>query len=324
MNFIAVLAALGLEQWRAFRWRAALERAFISYARWLDERLNAGTLQQGIFATLAAVVPPVAIAAAGHAALAAVYPLLALAWDIAVLYLLMGFRRFSHAYTDVAAALKAGDVPVARRALAAWRGSVAADLSATDVAKLAIEQGLMDSYRQVFAALFWFTILPGPAGAVLYRAVSLLADEWRGEAGSGTDVTPIARARNAFGAPARRLLWILDWVPVRLTALSFAIVGDFEDAVHCWRTQAASWAKQEGGEHAGIVLASGAGALGVIVGGALPVPGGEPEFRPELGMGDAADAELLPSGVGLVWRALVLWLLLMLLLTLAYWAPGGG
>ena len=256
-----------------------------------------------------------------HAALAAAHPLLALLWDVAVLYLLMGFRRFSHAYTDVVKALKAGDITAARRALAAWRG--ARRRGAVERAtsrKLAIEQGLVDSYRQVFAALFWFTVLPGPAGAVLYRAAALLADEWRGDA-RGADVTPIARARAAFGAPARRLLWLLDWIPVRLTALSFAIVGDFEDAVHCWRTQAKSWAEQDGGEHAGIVLASGGGALGVVLGGALPVPGGEPEFRPEIGMGEAADAELLPSGVGLVWRALVLWLLLILLLTLAYWAP---
>lgn len=323
MNFIAVLAALGLEQWRAFRWRAMLERGFVGYARWLEEKLNGGSAQQGIFATVAALLPPVAIAAAVHAGLAAVQPLLALLWDVALLYLLMGFRRFSHAYTDVVKALKAGDIAVARRALAAWRGSVAAELSASDIAKLAIEQGLLDSYRQVFAALFWFTVLPGPAGAVLYRAAALLADEWRGDP-RGADVTPIARARAVFGAPARRLLWLLDWVPVRLTALSFAIVGDFEDAVHCWRTQAKTWPAEEGGEHAGIVLASGAGAIGVILGGALPVPGGEPDFRPEIGMGEAADSELLPSGVGLVWRTLVVWLLLMLLLTLAYWAPGGG
>lgn len=323
MSFIAVLAALGLEQWRAFRWRAALEHAFTAYARWLEENLNGGTARQGVFATVAALLPPVVIAAGIHAALAAVQPLLALLWDVALLYLLMGFRRFSHAYTDVVKALKAGDIAAARRALSAWRGSVATELSASEIAKLAIEQGLLDSYRQVFAALFWFTVLPGPAGAVLYRAAALLAEEWRGDA-RGTDVTPIARARAAFGAPARRLLWLLDWIPVRLTALSFAVVGDFEDAVHCWRTQAQSWAEQDGGEHAGIVLASGAGAIGVMLGGALPVPGGEPEFRPEVGMGETADAQLLPSGVGLVWRALVLWLLLMLLLTLAYWAPGGG
>ena len=145
----------------------------------------------------------------------------------------------------------------------------------------------MDSYRQVFATLFWFTVLPGPAGAVLYRAAALLAEEWQGDA-KGADTTPIAQARAVFGRPARTLLFLLDWVPARLTALSFAIVGDFEDAVFCWRTQASSWAGEDGGEHAGIVLASGAGALGVLVGGPVPVVGAEPEERPELGLGDAA------------------------------------
>jgi len=237
-----------------------------------------------------------------------------------VLYLLMGFRRFSHAYTGVEKALKADDLNAARRALAAWRGGATAQLSSGEIAKLAIERGLMDSYQQVFATLFWFTILPGPAGAVVYRAALLLAGEWRTDPG-GTDTTPIAQARAVFGGPARGLLWLLDWIPARLTALSFAIVGDFEDAVFCWRSQAKAWAGQEGGEHAGIVLASGGGALGVMLGGPLPAVIGEPEFRPELGLRDPPDADLLPSAVGLVWRALVLWLLLILLLTLANWAP---
>ena len=72
--------------------------------------------------------------------------------------------------------------------------------------------------------------------------------------------------------------------------------------------------------HAGIILASGAGALGVTLGGPIPVLGGEPDFRPELGLGEPADPDLLTSAIGLGWRALVLWLLLMLLLTLANWA----
>jgi cobalamin biosynthesis protein CobD/CbiB len=320
MNLIAVLAALALEQWRAFRWRASLERAFVRYARLLERRLNGGTVQQGVIAAVIALAPPVLIALALFWALTAVHPLLGLAWNVAALYLLMGFRRFSHAYSNVVAALKAGDINGARRALAGWRGGVTTDLSSTDVAKLAIERGLVDSYRQVFATLFWFILLPGPAGAVLYRAAALLADEWSGDA-HGADTTPIARARETFGRPARRLLWLLDWIPVRLTALSFAVVGDFEDAVYCWRTQAETWREQEGGTHAGILLASGGGALGVVLGGPVPVLGGEPDFRPEIGMGEQADAELLPSGVGLLWRALVLWLLLILLLTLANWAP---
>ena len=320
MNLIAILSALGLEQWRAFRWRASLEHAFVQYARAVERRLNGGTAQQGTVAVVIALAPPVLLAAGVFFALTSVHPLLGLAWNIAVLYFLMGFRRFSHAFTDVRDALAAGNLGAARRALAAWRGAEVGELASTDIAKLAIERGLIDSYRQVFATLFWFTVLPGPAGAVLYRAAALLADEWQDPAG-GADTTPIAHARGVFGKPARGLLFLLDWIPVRLTALSFAIVGDFEDAAFCWRTQSMEWAAQEGGEHEGIVLASGAGALGVKLGGPLPLAGDKPEVRAEIGLGDEPDAQLLPSAVGLVWRALVLWLLLILLLTLANWAP---
>ncbi len=320
MNLLAVMAALGLEQWRAFRWRVAIERAFVGYARWIEERLNGGTTQQGIVAAIVALAPPVGIVAAVSVSLEALNPLWGLLWNIVVLYLLMGFRRFSHAYTDIVTALRAGDIAAARRALAGWRGTASGDLPSGEIAKLAIECGLVDSYRQVFAVLFWFSVLPGPIGAVLYRATALLTQEWRGDA-RGTEATPIGRAREIFGGPARRLLWLLDWVPVRLTALSYAVVGDFEDAAYCWRTQAGSWAKEEGGEHVGILLAAGGGALGVVLGGPVPVPGGEPDLRPEIGAGDAPDADILPSAVGLVWRVLVLWLLLMLLLTLAYVAP---
>lgn len=320
MNFLAVLVALALEQWRAFRWRGVLERGYVRYLRLLELRLNGGTAQHGLFAAIAALAPPVLLAGGVFWLLFRVHPVLGLLWNIAWLYLLMGFRRFSHAYSDVVAALRAGDLNHARRALASWRGGATGELGTDQIARLAMERGLLDSYVQVFATLFWFTVLPGPTGAVLYRATSLLAAEWRAEV-PGADTTPIGRAREAFGKPARTLLWLLDWIPVRLTALSFAIVGDFEDAVYCWRTQSQAWSNQPGGEHAGIVVASGAGALGVQLGGPVPVLGGEPDFRPELGMGEPADGELLPSGVGLVWRALILWLLLILLLTLANWAP---
>jgi len=320
MNFAAIVIALALEQWRAFRWRGSLERGYVQYVRMLEAKLNGGTTQHGVVAAIAALAPPVAIAGIGFWVLTALHPLLGLAWNIAALYVLMGFRRFSYAYSEVVAALKADDLQAARRSLGAWRRGPTAELGRDEIAKLAIEQGLLDSYRQVFATLFWFVLLPGPMGAVLYRAASRVADEWRADV-AGVDVTPITRARDVFGRPARVLLWVLDWVPVRLTALSYAIVGDFEDAVYCWRTQARLWAAQPGGEHAGILLASGAGALGVQLGGPVPLLGGEPEFRPDLGMGEPADFELLPSGVGLVWRALILWLLIVLLLTLAHWAP---
>lgn len=319
MSLIAILAALGLEQWRAFRWRGALERIFVRYTRFIERQFNGGSVRHGVMAAAAALLPPVLIAATVFWALCRVSPLLGLLWNVVLLYLLMGFRHFSHAFSEIVAALKAGDVVAARRWLAGWRGGATQELSSSEVAKLAIERGLLDSYAQVFATLFWFMLLPGPAGAVLYRAAVLLAGQWR-DTTPGEEVSPIGAAFAQFGQPARRLLWLLDWIPVRLTALSFAIVGDFEDAIYCWRTQAREWIAQPGGIHAGILLASGSGALGVVVGGVLPTLG-EPEFRPTLGMGEEPAADLLPSTVALGWRTLILWLLLLLLLTLAYLAP---
>jgi adenosylcobinamide-phosphate synthase len=292
----------------------------VSYARALEQRLNGGSAAQGAVATVLALVPPVALTLLLWWLLNRVHPALGFALDVVALYSLMGFRRFSHAVSAIVSALRLNDLPAARRALAAWRGGWAGDLGSDEVARLTIERGLVDAYRQVFAVLFWFLVLPGPAGAVLYRLAALLAHEWRADDPADAVVAD-ARERRVFGRPARDLLWLLDWVPVRLTALSFAVVGDFEDSVYCWRTQPAHWPASEGNEPVGILLASGGGAIGVELGGPIRTPGGEPQERPVMGVGEPADPELLPSAVGLAWRALVLWLLLTLLLTLANWAP---
>jgi adenosylcobinamide-phosphate synthase len=183
----------------------------------------------------------------------------------------------------------------------------------------------------VFGVILWFLVLPGPSGAVLYRLALFLADRW------GTDRAaragrmlgarlagleppeggdPLARADDdgpgRFGEFARVAFHVIDWVPARCTAASFAIVGDFEDAVYCWRTQAARWPDPL----LGVVLAAGAGALGLRLG--MPItPGGVVEDRPELGLGEEADTPFLDSAVGLIWRALVLWLALVLVVTVA-------
>ena len=93
------------------------------------------------------------------------------------------------------------------------------------------------------------------------------------------------------------------------------MVGDFEDAVYCWRSQASRWPEEAGG----ILLAIGAGALGVRLG--MPIHAvGEVAERPELGVGEDADPDLMQSTIGLVWRTLVMALLLLALLSVASWA----
>nr|MBP8007480.1 cobalamin biosynthesis protein CbiB [Burkholderiales bacterium] len=124
MNLLAILAALGLEQWHSPGWRVSIERAFVRQARALERKFNGGTAGQGAIAAGIAVVPAAAAAMAIWWALDAVNPFAGLAFNVLVLYVLMGFRRFSHAVSAIVAAFKEGDLVAARRALGSWRGRV--------------------------------------------------------------------------------------------------------------------------------------------------------------------------------------------------------
>ncbi|MFY0080399.1 regulatory signaling modulator protein AmpE, partial [Acinetobacter baumannii] len=66
----------------------------------------------------------------------------------------------------------------------------------------------------------------------------------------------------AFGRFAAPAFYWIDWIPARLTAAAFAVVGNFEDAIYAWRNFASRWDD----EAAGIILAAGGGAMGVRFG----------------------------------------------------------
>jgi cobalamin biosynthesis protein CobD/CbiB len=298
MGIIAIIAALLLEQWRPLGDRKAVHSALAGWADWLERSFNAGQSRHGMIAWLVAVIVPLTVAAVLYLSLLWVSPVAALLLNIAALYLTLGFRQFSHFFTGIQAAVREGDIDRARELLGAWRGEPAAHRSREEVVRLAVEEGIAASHRHVFAVLFWFVLLPGPLGAILYRLAAFLARRWGG--------------KGEFGQFANRVLYLLEWPAARLTAASFAVVGDFEDAVYCWRTQAAAWPDP----NIGIVLAAGAGALGVRLG--MPLSEIEGLYaRPEIGIGEAADGPVLDSAVGLLWRALVLWVFVLLVLSLA-------
>ncbi|MEW6164805.1 MAG: CobD/CbiB family protein [Pseudomonadota bacterium] len=311
MTFLSILCVLVLEQFKASP-AVGIQSWLNAIAARLERRFNGGERRHGRAAWMAAVVLPVLAVLVVQIVLERLHPLLALAFDVAVLYLVVGFRQFSHYFTDIHMALRMGEIERARQLLTEWRGRAAERLGSTQIARLAIEQGIVSSHRHVFAPLFWFMVF-GPAGAVLYRLALGMWQAWADACGPGED-----GRSGEFGCFAGQAFQALDWLPARLTATTFAVVGDFEDAVFCWRTQARQW----GDEATGILLASGAGALGIRLGQPLPDVAGDIEARPEMGLGDDVDVEHLQSAVGLVWRALVLCLLLLALLTLANWVGG--
>jgi len=308
MTVLALIAALILEQIRPLNDRAALSRPLAGSLDFIEHNLNAGAHHHGAAAWLLTVLPLLLISLVVYYLLYQVSGVLAWAWNVAVLYLTMGFRQFSHHFTDIHRALNEGDLPRARLLTRAWRGRPADDLNTTEVARVAIEEAFVAAHHYVFGVLFWFAFLPGPAGAVLYRMALMLRNRWGSKTGA---------EHGGFGRFANTAFYCIDWLPVRLTAIGFAIVGNFEDAVYCWRNQAAKWRDPE----IGIVLAAGAGAIGVKLGKPLregvTAIGPEIDERIEIGVGEEADAASLNSTVGLAWRALVLWLLLLLLLAVA-------
>lgn len=300
MSFLALLAALVLGHYRPLSQPDWLQKGFCPFAATLDQRFNDGRQQHGVIAWLLAVLLPVIVVTVIYLALLAASSLLAALFSLGLLYVTLHFGRLDDMPEQIAARLRDHNLQAARDLLGSWQKCESQDYSAAEVSRVGIEAILRQAHHALIAPIFWFLLL-GPAGALLYRLSHALRNECPGD-------------HAKFGGFAQRAFDWLDWLPARFTAACFAVAGDFEDAVYCWRTQAAAWPEQA----LGIVLASGAGALGVRLGEPLPSKG-VLEFRPELGTGDEADADYLRSAMGLVWRALVLILGLLLLLTFAHW-----
>jgi len=324
MSFFAVLFALLIEQLKPLPRGNVIHDALTGWMRWTGRNFDAGRDHHAwvvwcITVLLPALLTVVAYQVAAHFSL-----LLALAWDVAVLYLTLGFRQFSHYFTDIRDALDRGDEIEARRLLAQWRHLDASELPRTELMRHVIEHALLAAHRHVFGVFFWFVLLStlglGPLGAVLYRMAEFASRYW-------------TFPGKALGAPvndrlmqvSQTMFALIDHVPVRLTAFGFAVVGNFEEAINSWRRDAALW------KHAneGVILSAAAGAVGVQLGGDA-APGVTPERSRtfEAGPTETPDAEgstgglppqlgHLRSVVGLVWRSVVLWMLLVALLTLA-------
>ncbi|GHT96785.1 cobalamin biosynthesis protein CobD [Betaproteobacteria bacterium] len=306
MSFFSLIVVFLLEQLHPLDYSRWVARPVHSWTAFLERHIDAGGYRQGILGAGLALLLPLLLVGIVYCVFYRISPLLAFFINVLALYLTMGFRQFSHFYTDIQLALRLNDPERARSLLSEWRGEVVVSADPGDIARCAIETALSASHRHVFAVLLWFVILPGPLGALLYRLAHLLSEHWR--------------ERGEFGRFAGQLFRVVDWLPARTTAAAFAVVGNFEDAVYCWRRQSTRWYDN----NLGIVLASGAGALGVRLG--VPVPEASEWSEEEVlsdsgnsdpGIGEAADVDFMQSATGLVWRAIVLWLLMLVVLGLA-------
>ena len=302
MSFISILLALLLEQARPLAQVNPVHNSIRNWIRWVLRNFDAGKPHHAWLAWWIAVVAPGVLVLAVHWLLIwSLGWIAAVVWSVAILYSTLGFRQFSHHFTEIRDALDAGDENQARQLLAQWMRMDASTLPRNEIVRHVIEHSVLSAHRYVFGVLAWYTVLAalglGPVGAVVYRVSEYLGRYVnRPERPSSP---PISAAMKANATQA----WsAMDWLPARVTALGFAFVGSFEEAVDGWRQQE----QNSPGDNDGVVLAATSGAINVKL---------SPQDRP--GAGQTPQAVHLRAVVGLVWRNVVMWMVFLALISLA-------
>ena len=328
MSFFAVLFALLAEQLKPLSNLNPIHHALAGWVRWAGRNFDAGDEVHAKVVWSITVVVPAALIAVLYVLVNNYSTVLALVFDVAVLYFMLGFRQFSHHFTAIRDAIEQGREERARELLAHWQSVDATELPRTEILRHVLEYSLLAAHRHVFGVFFWFVALStmglGPAGAVLFRMAEFASRYWAYK--SQVTGTP---THDRLMTLSHQLYAVLDHVPARLTALGFAVVGNFEDAIDAWRRHAGLWARP----NEGTILAAASGALGVRLGGevAPAVSEGARDVSRTMTQGDTPDViradgstagadpqpAHLRSVVGLIWRSVVLWMLLLALLSLA-------
>lgn len=320
MSFFSILMALLIEQVRPLSDLNPVQRNLQAWANWVARTFDAGEPRQARVTWLMLVGTPALLVMLVNWLLefAVGWPAV-LAWNVAVLYSTLGFRQFSHHFTAIRDALEAGDEEQARQLLAAWQNVQVGQIPRSEIVRHVIEYSVLAAHRHVFGVLLWYALMSviglGPAGAVVYRLAGRISHQWSPEDEHQT-------LSEALRDVTRRAWRMLDWLPARATALAFAVVGRFEDAMDGWR----HYAQQFPDDNDGVILAATSGAIDIRLGGAALQP--EPdvvildeEGQPVTGSGSTPgripETAHFAQVVGLVWRTVVMWLVLVALLTMA-------
>jgi len=239
----------------------------------------------------------------GLALLILIVPCALLAWLLAmvpylgwlaalgIVYLTLSTTPIKRQLNAVIQALQQEELEQARQALKPLVTYDTETLDEEAISQAAMAVALEQSNDGLFGVLFWF-LLAGAPGAVIYWLVVVLDAQWGYS-------TPRYRE---FGWPTARLAGLLRWIPVQLAALSYSLAGDRETAWRCWRRQALKWPSPV----VGTLLATGAGALNVQLGG--PVYYYERLIsRPALGDGVLPRHQDIVRALKLIDRALLIW-----------------
>ena len=269
--------------------------AFGNAACWLEGKLNHGSkksrnrLLGGLAVVLLVGVPGLCVYMAQSWLSGSVPGVL---FELLVLTVVIGWRSMKEHASAVSCPLESGNLPEAREKLSRIVTRETEGMEEEKVTSSVIESLLENANDCLFASLFWYGVF-GPAGAVIHRLSNTLDAMWGYKTERFFD----------FGWAAARLDDLLGWIPARLTALCYALSGSFRNALQAVRNQAGKHKSPNGG----LVMAAGAGALDVTIGGPV-VYNGVPEDKIFLGVGERATPADIGRAIRLIERSIALWL----------------
>jgi len=212
-------------------------------------------------------------------------------FDLLMLTLAIGWQSLREHGIDIRNALVSNDIPLARKNLRKVVSRDTAQLNETEICSASVESILENGNDAIFSAIFWFLIAGGP-GVLLFRLVNTLDAMW------GYKTSRYLH----FGWAAARLDDVMNYIPARLTALSYYLTSLNYSALQCWSQQAKHWKSS----NAGAVMASGAGSLNVKLGG-IAYYNGKAEDRPMLGTSNLAKTSDIDAAINLISLSLKLW-----------------
>ena len=218
-------------------------------------------------------------------------PYIGVIFSVAILYYCLGLQSLHEHARAVAKPLLAGDLISAREKVGWIVSRDTQTMYEVQITRATIESVLENGNDAVFATLFWFFLLGAP-GAVLLRTANTLDAMW----GYKTE------QYLHFGRFAAKLDDALNWIPARLTAITFSLLGNTARAFHCWKTQAQFCSSPNGGP----VMTAGAGSLQITLGGSAMYHG---EWQEKIIMGEGAEphAEDIERALSLVRHSAWCW-----------------
>ncbi|MGF1723762.1 adenosylcobinamide-phosphate synthase CbiB [Photobacterium nomapromontoriensis] len=218
--------------------------------------------------------------------------------NVVILYFTIGGNSLVFHAEQIYHPLQQGDLTLAREKVGLIVSRETATMDEREITSAAVESVLENGNDAVFGALFWFAVAGAP-GALIFRLANTLDAMW----GYKTE------RYHAFGFAAAKLDDLLGWIPARLTAFTYAIQGNFQQAMQCWKEQAPQCASPNGG----VVMSAGAGALNTRIGGPA-VYHGKRHNKIYMGSGSLAEHPVIPLANQLVSRGVVYWVLVIFLI----------